>query len=127
VTHTQVDQTKTFQPYRKNLRLLLHACFLAMIGWLCYSGLEVSARTSPDGPVVVIGSTKRDFGDVFSGEELEQNFPVRNTGTKPLELSQRSLLGNRQNGSSFRVATADWHPGNLSITRTVAARPAAPS
>jgi hypothetical protein len=76
---------------------------------------------------VVIGSTKRDFGDVFSGEDLEQSFPIRNNGTKPLELAQRSLLGNGQIQAPLRVETAEWHPVKLPITRTVGARVAAPS
>lgn len=109
------------------MRLLLQVSFLALIGWLCCLDLDANARIAPDGPEVVIGPTKRDFGDVFSGEELEQNFPVRNNGTKPLELSQRSLLGNGQIRSTFQVETADWQPGKLPITRTVAARIAAPS
>ena len=127
MTHPQAYRIERPKPYRKNVRLLLHVSFLAVIGWLFCSDLAAKARTAPDGPEVVIGLTKRDFGDVFSGEELEQNFPVRNNGTKPLELTQRSLLGNGQIRSPFQVATADWHPGNLPITRIVAARPAAPS
>jgi hypothetical protein len=89
--------------------------------------LDAIARISPDGPQVVIGPTKRDFGDVFAGEELEQNFPVRNTGTKPLELSQRSILGSRLNGSPFQLSTADSRATNQPVIRTVASRRAAPS
>lgn len=127
VTQPQAYKTKRPKSYRKNVRLLLHVCFLAVTCWLCSSDSAANARNALDGPEVLIGPTKRDFGDVFSGEELEQNFPVRNNGTKPLELSQRSLLGNGQIRSPFRVATADWRPGNLPITRIGAARPAAPS
>ncbi|HLF85081.1 MAG TPA: hypothetical protein VI837_12980 [Blastocatellia bacterium] len=86
-----------------------------------------SARAGADGPEVVIGSTRRDFGDVFAGEELEQNFPVRNAGTKPLELSQKSTLGTRSTAPAYPVRAAVWRPNDHLLTRTVAARRAAPS
>ena len=120
------SQAQIAPDYRRFKRSLLHLSFL-VLGVSLLPNLQANAHPAPDGPEVVIGPTKRDFGDVFSGEELEQNFPVRNNGTKPLELAQRSLLGNRQIRSPFQVATADWHPGNLPITRIVATRPAAPS
>lgn len=87
-----------------------------------------TARTRADGPEVVMGSAKRDFGDVFAGEELEQNFPVRNAGTKPLELSQKSTLGARSVAPGYAVRAAVWRPSDdLLLTRTVAARRGAPS
>src|SRR5437660_44689 len=39
-------------------------------------------------PEVTMDTTRRDFGDVFAGEEIEHSFVVRNTGTKPLELAE---------------------------------------
>lgn len=86
-----------------------------------------TAQTRADGPEVVIGSTRRDFGDVFAGEELEQNFPVRNAGTKPLELSQKSTLGSRSTAPGSPVRAAVWRPNEQLLTRTVTARRAAPS
>lgn len=86
-----------------------------------------SARTRADGPEVVMGSTRRDFGDVFAGEELEQNFPVRNAGTKPLELSHKSTLGTRSTAPGYPVSAAVWRSNEQLLTRTVAARRAAPS
>jgi hypothetical protein len=97
---------------------------LAIFG---YPTLESSARTRIDGPEVTMASTKRDFGDVFAGEELEQTFPVRNNGTKPLELAQRSTLGTRSTTSSYLVTAAVWRSGDNLLTRSVAARRAAPS
>jgi hypothetical protein len=85
------------------------------------------ARAGADGPEAVMASTRRDFGDVFAGEELEQNFPVRNAGTKPLELSRRSTLGTRSAAPDFPVRAAVWRPNEYLLTRTVAARRAAPS
>jgi hypothetical protein len=91
--------------------------------------LASGARASrlPDGPEVAIDSTKRDFGDVFAGEELEQNFPVRNVGNKPLELERRSTLGRRSTTPDYPVTAAVWHPNNLLRPRTAGARPATPS
>lgn len=43
-------------------------------------------------PLVFMNLTRRDFGDVFAGEELEQVFPVRNDGDAPLEMD-RKLVG----------------------------------
>lgn len=85
------------------------------------------ARSGADGPEVVMGSTRRDFGDVFAGEELEQNFPVRNAGTKPLELSQKSTLGTGSTTPGYPVRAAVWRPNDQLLTRTVAARRGAPS
>jgi hypothetical protein len=85
------------------------------------------ASQTTDGPEVAIASTRRDFGDVFAGEELEQNFPVRNTGTKPLELAQKSTLGLNSKTSSYPVTAAVWRPTDPFPARTVAARRAAPS
>ena len=100
--------------------------FTVALAILGYPTSESSARTRIDGPEVTMASTKRDFGDVFAGEELEQTFPVRNIGTKPLELAQKSTLGTRSTTSSYPV-TAAWRPGDNFLIRSVAARRAAPS
>lgn len=91
--------------------------------------LASGARASrlPDGPEVVMDSTRRDFGDVFAGEELEQNFPVRNVGNKPLELERRSTLGRRSTSPDYPLTAAVWHPNNLLRLRAAGARPPAPS
>ena len=86
-----------------------------------------SARTGVEGPEALMASTKRDFGDVFAGEELEQNFPVRNAGNKPLELAQKSTLGTRSSAPNYLVRAAAWRPNEQLLARTVSARPAAPS
>ncbi len=72
-------------------------------------------------------STNRDFGEVFAGEELEQYFPVRNAGNKPLELARKSMLSTRSAAHGYPVAAAVWRPDNERRARPVAARPAAPS
>lgn len=108
--------------------LLCELCLLTFaVSLFAHFPSVSSARTSADGPEVVMASTKRDFGDVFAGEELEQNFPVRNAGTKPLELSQKSTLGTRSTAPGYPVRAAVWRPSDDLLTRTVAARRAAPS
>lgn len=78
-------------------------------------------------PEVIIGATRRDFGDVFAGEELEQNFPVRNGGTKPLELAEKTTLGVRPTAPGYPVTEAAWRPNGLLLSPTGAAARAAPS
>ena len=104
--------------------LLLFTITLSLCGFCTPAS---NAQTRADGPEAVMASTKRDFGDVFAGEELEQNFPVRNAGTKPLELSRRSTLGTRSAAPDFPARAAVWRPNEYVLTRTVAARRAAPS
>ena len=70
-------------------------------------------------------TTKRDFGDVFAGEELEQIFLVRNAGTKPLELSQKSTL--TTGVAAPRPAAVLASARSQYFVRAVAARRAAPS
>ena len=106
--------------------VFLLSLMLSMLGQFAFA-LSASPSPRTDGPEAVMASTRRDFGDVFAGEELEQNFPVRNAGTKPLELSQKSMLGARSAAPDFHVRAAVWRPNEYLLTRTVAARRAAPS
>jgi len=104
--------------------LLLLVLTLPMLQKMAFAS---SARAGADGPEAVMSSTSRDFGNVFAGEELEQNFPVRNAGTKPLELSRKSMLGTRSAAPDFPFRAAVWRANDYLLTRTVAARRAAPS
>ena len=72
-------------------------------------------------------TTRRDFGDVFTGEELEQTFYVRNVGTKALELKEKSTLGSLNSKPTYSLTEAAWHPSAEYSPRTVAATRAAPS
>lgn len=78
-------------------------------------------------PEVVIGETRRDCGDVFTGEELEQSFAVRNAGTAPLELAQKSSLGLRSGERDHPTTAAARRANDLFMARRVAARLAAPT
>ncbi|PYT08277.1 MAG: hypothetical protein DMF60_05140 [Acidobacteria bacterium] len=77
-------------------------------------------------PEVVITTTRRDFGDVFAGEELEAAFGVRNAGTAPLELAQKSSLGMRTGRPGYPI-TAAWSANDGLLTRRVAALRVAPT
>ena len=105
--------------------VLVSLSISAVVETVSASGATVTL--GPDGPEVVMESTKRDFGDVFAGEELEQNFPVRNAGNKPLELSRRSMLGALSTAPGYPVTAAVWRRDNELRARAVAARRAAPS
>jgi hypothetical protein len=102
---------------------------IAMLS-LCGFITPTSRAQTPaaDGPEVVMPLTKRDFGDVFAGEELEQNFPIRNAGNKPLELEHKSKLANGDAPPGYTVRAATWRPNERRLlTRTAGARRAAPS
>jgi hypothetical protein len=87
-----------------------------------------SLQGTTEGPEVSMASTKRDFGDVFAGEELIQKFLVQNLGSKQLELVQKSNLGSRP-ATPLHPATAAalWRPSGHRPVRFVGANRAAPS
>ena len=112
-------------------RIRSRSCFLLLIlsvqPVLGFSIPSSNANAVADGPEVVMALTKRDFGDVFAGEDLEQNFPVRNNGNKPLELSQKSALGFRPAAPTVKPTAAAWRPIDNVFIRSTAAMRAAPS
>lgn len=77
------------------------------------STLTTGAQTSA--PVLNIDKTQHDFGEVFVGEELVHVFSVRNEGSAPLELSQKSTTTG-SNSPSLRelIKTASFNPGEQS-------------
>ncbi|HKS41445.1 MAG TPA: hypothetical protein VJX74_12600 [Blastocatellia bacterium] len=88
------------------------------------SNIEAQTRA----PELVIESTKRDFGDVFAGEELVQVFPIRNTGSIPLELAEKSTTtGLRLPSSRELIKTVSFNPSAQAVPIAVAANRAAPS
>lgn len=80
-----------------------------------------------DGPEAVVDITRRDLGEVFAGEELEYAFIVRNTGTKPLELAEKTTVSSSSTRSGYTPSIAMWRPVDRRFTRLVAAMRAAPS
>lgn len=131
VTHNQRNHCRMPMKLRALTASMLHGLLqmgliLMLLGQLTLAS-DARASWLPDGPEVAMDSSKRDFGDVFAGEELEQNFPVRNVGDKPLELERRSTLGRRSTAPDYPVTAAVWHPNSLLRPRTAGARPAAPS
>lgn len=78
-------------------------------------------------PELVMDVTRRDFGDVFAGEELEQSFGVKNTGTAPLELANKSSLGSGSTELGHPSVAAMWRRNESFSTRRVAALRVAPT
>ena len=106
------------------------ACLVSLALLLSFAfSLASSAASLPyqDAPAVVMDTTTRNFGDVFAGEELEQIFLVRNAGTKPLELAQKSTLSAVPVAPRYAIAAALTGARGKYITRNVAAVRAAPS
>ena len=71
-------------------------------------------------------TTRRDYGDVFAGEEIEAAFVVNNAGSAPLELAQKSSLATRPAEPGYPVAAA-WRANDGFLTRRVAAVRVAPT
>ena len=105
--------------------VLLSVVLTTSFGFAAAARLQGSPGSG--GPEVSIASTKRDFGDVFAGEELEQNFPVRNLGSKQLELAQKSALGTGSSAPGSKPIPALWHPNDYLPSRSFVARRSAPS
>jgi HYDIN/CFA65/VesB-like, Ig-like domain len=57
-------------------------------------------------PELVIDSTRRDFGEVFVGEEIDQVFTVRNVGTSPLELGIKTVTARSSAASQGQLISA---------------------
>jgi hypothetical protein len=57
---------------------------------LAFCVMASNVRAQAKAPELIIDSVRRDFGDVFAGEELEQVFIIRNAGDAPLELAEKS-------------------------------------
>ena len=74
------------------------------------------ADRSGEAPELVIESTRKDFGEVFVGEELDQIFTVRNVGTKPLELGLKTVMGRSSAAGEGQLITASsvGGPGRVS-------------
>ena len=77
---------------------------------------------------VVLDATRRDYGEVFAGEELDYPFYLTNAGKAPLELMPRRLTS-RSLSWGPRVALASLVDAKTERYRLVpvAARLAAPS
>ena len=121
------------RPRALPVRLVAQAWQFVLLSLVLTTSFEVAAaarlQRSPgtEGPEVSIASTKRDFGDVFAGEELEQYFPVRNLGSKQLELDHKSALGTGSSGPGYKLIPALWRPNDRLPARAFTANRAAPS
>jgi hypothetical protein len=90
-------------------------------------------RLRADAPEAVVEITRRDLGEVYAGEELEYAFIVRNSGTKPLELAEKTSVSSVSAGSENTPSVAMWRAADQRFARDrlfarpVAATRAAPS
>ena len=123
-----MNQAARFAPLTR--QALLRQSPLFILVFLVTAQLAVGSSPRAlraDAPEAVIEITKRDFGEVFAGEDLEYTFTVRNTGTKALELAEKSTIPSRSVGSLRAPSTAMWRTGDRLFTRAVALTRAAPS
>jgi hypothetical protein len=101
---------------------------LILFAALCLSVplMPAALAAGPSAPFVYMSMTRRDFGDVFAGEEIEQSFAVRNDGDAPLEMQQKSLTGQAASATQLMRA-AVFYGGSRLALKPVALRRAAPS
>ena len=76
-----------------------------MLGLVTSSSASAQKKSAAS-PQLVIDSTRRDFGEVFVGEELSHVFTVRNVGTAPLELANKSLTSESSTASPAELINA---------------------
>jgi hypothetical protein len=96
----------------RSRRLAAHVLTIIVgIALLTASSSASPANKSGASPELVIDSTRRDFGDVFVGEELDQIFTVRNVGTAPLELANKTLAARSSAASPVELIRAS-SPGS---------------
>ena len=92
--------------------------------------IPIALAAPQSAPLVFMTLTRRDFGDVFAGEDLEQVFSIRNDGDAPLEIDNKALTGQAAPSLSNRLARASaFQTGNARGHALVPAtmRMAAPS
>jgi hypothetical protein len=110
------------------LRVPKRALIFTTLWAVSFVLLVPAVRGFADEPVVAIDATERDFGDVYKGELLEQVFMVRNDGTAPLTLAEKSLTGQTDLSRETRIAVARPRAFNEAlIPVALFARRAAPS
>ncbi|MEN3331830.1 MAG: hypothetical protein V7641_1195 [Blastocatellia bacterium] len=107
-----------------------HLLVVLAATWLAAPFVPIVLAAPQSAPLVFMNLTRRDFGDVFAGEDIEQSFPVRNDGDAPLEIENKSLTGQAAPSRSPRLMRASaFQAGSLPghMPMTAALRMAAPS
>jgi hypothetical protein len=128
LTHTP-SYARRSRPARLAAQALI---IVAVIGLTAAPSSASRAGTSAASPELAIDMTRRDFGEVFVGEELDQIFTVRNVGTAPLELANKTLAARPSAPSQARpvsASSADSHKAAINYLKPAAAlkRLAAPT
>jgi len=92
---------------KRAIALCMQALILvSILPGLVAASSASSQKKSTASPELVIDSTRRDFGEVFVGEELTHVFTVRNIGTAPLELANKSLTSESSASSPAELIRA---------------------
>src|SRR5690349_23891236 len=60
---------------------------------LCAPCIPATLAAQQKTPLVFMTMTRRDYGDIYKGEDIEQVFPIRNDGDAPLEMDNKPLTG----------------------------------
>lgn len=103
---------------RKHLCMLLLILLFGVAVQFSLASGEPSLRA--DAPEAAIDVTRRDLGEVFAGEELEYAFIVRNTGTKTLELAEKTTASFKSERPGYGTSIAMWRSTDRHLTRPVA-------
>ena len=65
--------------------------FIAILGFVLFTTLELTAQTSQgpkNGAVIAFAETSHDFGDLVQGQKVEYIFKFKNSGTEPLIVKE---------------------------------------
>jgi hypothetical protein len=125
-------EAPVFSCVRRQRSLLLGLHVLILVSgmlWLTAASSASSQNKSAASPQLVIDGTRRDFGEVFIGEELSHVFTVQNVGTAPLELANKTLTSQSFNYSASPAGSRRTYNAFSNYLRPVAAikRVAAPT
>src|SRR5438067_13652529 len=103
-------KTSIHPPMPKRARRLL-----VVLAATCLAApfIPIALAAPQSAPLVFMIMTRRDFGDVFVGEDLEQVFSIRNDGDAPLEIDNKALTGQAAPSLSNRLTRASaFQTGN---------------
>jgi hypothetical protein len=96
--------------------------------YLCAPSIPATLAAPQKAPLVFMTMTRRDYGDIYKGEEIEQVFPIRNDGDAPLEMDNKPLTGVAAPAIRLERASAFRADGEMALgLMPTAMRRAAPS
>jgi hypothetical protein len=114
--------------HRRTPRCVHQLLIVLMAAGLAAPCVPVTLAAQQKAPLVFMTMTRRDFGDLYKGEEIEQVFAVRNDGEAPLEMDNKPLTGVAAPAIRLDHASAFRADGAVArALRPAALRRAAPS